>query len=106
MLDPTEDRHFRDHWGVRPGSLVRARQQNRKAGRIVSGGSTITMQVSRMARGDRDRTWWNKFVEVLDRVADRTALRQGGDPDAVCGQRAVRRERGRLGCRSMALVRS
>ncbi|MCC6939293.1 MAG: penicillin-binding protein 1C [Flavobacteriales bacterium] len=68
-----EDRHFRDHWGVRPGSLVRAWQQNRKAGRIVSGGSTITMQVARMARGDRDRTWWNKFVEVL--IALRIELR-------------------------------
>lgn len=60
-----EDRHFRSHFGVHLPSLLRAVQQNRKVGRVVSGGSTITMQVARMARGDRARTWWNKLVEVL-----------------------------------------
>lgn len=60
-----EDRHFRSHLGIHIPSLVRAAQQNRKAGRVVSGGSTITMQVARMARGDRPRTWWNKAVEML-----------------------------------------
>lgn len=60
-----EDRHFRSHFGVHLPSLVRAAQQNRKAGRVVSGGSTITMQVARMARGDRPRTAWNKAVEIL-----------------------------------------
>lgn len=60
-----EDRHFRSHFGVHIPSLVRAAQQNRKAGRVVSGGSTITMQVARMARGDRPRSWWNKLVEVV-----------------------------------------
>ncbi len=60
-----EDRHFRSHIGIHLPSLVRAAQQNRKAGRVVSGGSTITMQVARMARGDRPRTAWNKLVEML-----------------------------------------
>lgn len=60
-----EDRHFRDHWGIRPQSLVRAWLQNRKAGRVVSGGSTLTMQVARMARGNRPRTYGEKFVEAL-----------------------------------------
>lgn len=60
-----EDRHFRSHFGIHIPSLIRAAQQNRKAGRVVSGGSTITMQVARMARGDRPRTWWNKLIEVL-----------------------------------------
>lgn len=60
-----EDRHFRSHHGVHLPSLVRAAQQNRKAGRVVSGGSTITMQVARMARGDRPRTLWNKLIEIL-----------------------------------------
>lgn len=60
-----EDRHFRSHFGVHVPSLIRAAQQNRKAGRVVSGGSTITMQVARMARGDRPRTAWNKAVEML-----------------------------------------
>lgn len=60
-----EDRHFRSHFGIHLPSLIRAAQQNRKAGRVVSGGSTITMQVARMARGDRPRTWWNKLVEMM-----------------------------------------
>ncbi|MBK6830628.1 MAG: penicillin-binding protein 1C [Flavobacteriales bacterium] len=60
-----EDRRFRHHWGIHLPSLVRAWQQNRQAGHIVSGGSTITMQVARMACGDRDRNVWNKLVEMM-----------------------------------------
>lgn len=60
-----EDRHFRDHFGIRPQALVRAWRQNRKAGRVVSGGSTITMQVARMARGNRSRTYGEKLIEAL-----------------------------------------
>ncbi|MBL7952734.1 MAG: penicillin-binding protein 1C [Flavobacteriales bacterium] len=60
-----EDRHFRSHFGVHVPSLARAVRQNKRAGRVVSGGSTITMQVARMALGDRPRTWWNKLVEVV-----------------------------------------
>lgn len=59
-----EDRRFEQHWGVRLQSLLRAWRQNRAAGRVVSGGSTITMQVARMARGNRPRTVWNKLVEM------------------------------------------
>lgn len=72
-----EDRHFRSHWGIHLPSLVRAWQQNRRAGRTVSGGSTITMQVARMARGDRDRTLWNKSLEML--LALRIELRYTKD---------------------------
>jgi penicillin-binding protein 1C len=60
-----EDRHFRDHLGIRPQSLFRAWRQNREAGRVVSGGSTITMQVARMARGNRPRTYGEKLIEAL-----------------------------------------
>ena len=60
-----EDRRFRHHWGIHLPSLVRAWQQNRQAGHIVSGGSTITMQVARMACGDRHRNVWNKLVEMM-----------------------------------------
>ena len=59
-----EDRHFRSHPGIHLPSLIRAAKQNWHAGRIVSGGSTITMQVARMAHGDRPRTVWNKAVEI------------------------------------------
>lgn len=60
-----EDRRFRSHFGIDLPSLIRAAAQNHRAGRVVSGGSTLTMQVARMARGNRPRTWWNKLVEAL-----------------------------------------
>ena len=72
-----EDRHFRSHWGVHLPSLVRAWQQNSKAGHVVSGGSTITMQVARMASAGNERTVWNKLKEVL--LALRIELRYSKD---------------------------
>jgi len=59
-----EDRHFYVHQGINPISLVRAFRQNIKAGKIVSGGSTITMQVARMAMGNKPRTVWQKMNEI------------------------------------------
>ena len=59
-----EDRHFFSHPGVNPFSLFRAIRQNIQAGRIVSGGSTLTMQVIRLARKGRPRTVWEKLVEM------------------------------------------
>lgn len=43
-----EDRWFFRHPGVNPASLVRALAQAAMNGRVVSGGSTLTMQVARM----------------------------------------------------------
>lgn len=60
-----EDRRFYSHWGVDLRALGRASRQNLRAGRIVSGGSTISMQVIRMARGNRARTLWQKSIEIL-----------------------------------------
>ncbi|HRO39742.1 MAG TPA: penicillin-binding protein 1C [Flavobacteriales bacterium] len=74
-LTQFEDRRFRRHWGIRPQSLVRAWRQNHAAGRIVSGGSTITMQVARLARGNRPRTYGEKLIEAL--LAMRIELRHG-----------------------------
>jgi penicillin-binding protein 1C len=59
-----EDRHFHDHSGIHIPSLVRAFLQNRRAGRVVSGGSTLTMQVARLGRGRPGRTYFNKFLEA------------------------------------------
>lgn len=60
----TEDRRFWHHPGVDPVSLARAAIQDMRAGRIVSGGSTLTMQVARMLER-RPRTWRSKAVEVF-----------------------------------------
>lgn len=60
-----EDRYFYMHPGINPVSIVRAFISNIKAGKIVSGGSTITMQVARISRGNRTRTYGEKFIEML-----------------------------------------
>ena len=67
-----EDRHFRWHPGVDPVALVRAVISNLRAGHVVSGGSTITMQVIRLSRG-KERTLWQKAVEAVQ--ATRLELR-------------------------------
>ncbi|MBK0017355.1 peptidoglycan glycosyltransferase PbpC [Kosakonia cowanii] len=43
-----EDRWFWDHPGVNPFSIARAAWQDLRYGRVVSGGSTLTMQVARL----------------------------------------------------------
>ncbi|WP_165931714.1 penicillin-binding protein 1C [Pseudobacteriovorax antillogorgiicola] len=60
-----EDRNFSWHWGFDPIALARAAFLNLKHGTIVSGGSTITMQLARLARNNPPRTYWEKFREVL-----------------------------------------
>ncbi len=59
-----EDKRFYNHPGVDVLSLSRATRQNLKAGKIVSGGSTITMQVIRLARKNKSRTFFEKIIEV------------------------------------------
>lgn len=48
MLMAFEDRRFESHWGVDPLALMRAAAQWASSGRIVSGGSTLSMQVARL----------------------------------------------------------
>jgi penicillin-binding protein 1C len=60
-----EDRYFYRHPGINPVSIIRALHQNIKAGEIVSGGSTITMQVARISRGNRSRTYSEKIIEMF-----------------------------------------
>ena len=60
-----EDRFFRYHPGVNPVAIVRAMILNIRSGTIVSGGSTITMQVARLARGNSKRTYPGKMLEML-----------------------------------------
>ncbi len=60
-----EDRRFERHFGVDPLALARAIRENIKAGRVVSGGSTITMQVIKLSRKDEPRTYAEKAIELL-----------------------------------------
>lgn len=60
-----EDKRFWWHPGVDPLSMARALWLNLRRGGVVSGGSTLTMQVIRLARDNPPRTVWQKLVEVF-----------------------------------------
>jgi len=60
-----EDSWFYYHPGINPVSIFKAFVRNIKAGEIVSGGSTITMQVARISRGNRQRTYTEKIIEMF-----------------------------------------
>ena len=66
-LISTEDRHFFRHPGVNPLALVRAAFQDLRAGKILSGGSTLTMQAVRLLH-PRPRTFSNKVIEIVRAV--------------------------------------
>jgi penicillin-binding protein 1C len=51
-----EDKRFEGHVGVDPLAVARATRLNLRRGRVVSGGSTLTMQLARLARGDAARS--------------------------------------------------
>ena len=59
-----EDKHFYHHWGVNPFAIGRSFYQNVKNKRIVSGGSTLTMQTIRLARNE-SRTFREKLIEMI-----------------------------------------
>lgn len=59
----TEDRNFYEHPGVSAKSVVRAAMQNFKNKRVISGASTIPMQVARLQH-PRARTLWSKLREA------------------------------------------
>ncbi len=60
-----EDRRFFHHPGVDPFAVLRAMWLNIRMGRIVSGASTITMQVIRLSRQGRPRTFQEKLTEMM-----------------------------------------
>ena len=59
-----EDKRFFYHPGIDPAAIFRAIRLNGKAGRVVSGGSTLTMQLARIARGNQNRTFYEKTIEM------------------------------------------
>ncbi len=60
-----EDKYFYYHPGFNPISIVRALKQNISAGEVVSGGSTISMQVIRLARKGKERSLKEKIIELV-----------------------------------------
>lgn len=59
-----EDKRFYHHPGIDLLAMGRAMRQNWRAGSVVSGGSTLSMQVIRLSRR-KGRTLWQKLTEVL-----------------------------------------
>ncbi len=59
-----EDRWFYYHWGINPVSIVTALYDNIKAGEVVRGGSTITMQLARLME-PKARNVRNKLIEMF-----------------------------------------
>ncbi len=67
LLIAAEDRRFHWHPGVDPLALARAAGQWLRAGRVVSGGSTLTMQAVRLLE-PRPRTLRSKLIEAARAV--------------------------------------
>ena len=73
-----EDRKFWTHSGVDFPAIFRAAVLNLRRGRVVSGASTLTMQLVRIVE-PRPRTFWSKLVEVfrarqIERCLDKKTL--------------------------------
>ncbi len=81
LIDATiavEDRRFGSHFGVDPIAFLRAMGQNLTHRRVISGASTIPMQVCRMME-DRPRTIRSKLIESfralqLSRIRDKDQI--------------------------------
>ena len=60
----SEDRWFYYHYGINPASIATAIYDNLKAGEVVRGGSTITMQLARLMK-PKARNIPNKLIEMF-----------------------------------------
>ncbi|MEI9991885.1 MAG: penicillin-binding protein 1C [Rhizomicrobium sp.] len=65
MLMAYEDKRFYDHAGVDPAAILRAGLQFAGAGHIVSGGSTLTMQVARILEPPKSRGIGTKLFQMM-----------------------------------------
>ena len=64
LLLAYEDRRFHDHAGVDWRAMARAAWQVARHGRIVSGASTLTMQVARLLEDSGTGTWRGKLRQI------------------------------------------
>jgi penicillin-binding protein 1C len=60
-----EDKRFFSHHGVDPLAMMRAAYQFVTQGHIVSGGSTISMQVARLLEPRRERSLYAKYRQIV-----------------------------------------
>ena len=96
MLVAYEDGRFYQHDGVDVRALVRAGAQWLMRGHVVSGGSTLPMQVARLIEPRPERTIAAKLQPDRARARDRARGRQAGRARPLSHAGAVRRQsRGR-----------
>ena len=105
MLIAYEDKRFRPHLGVDPLAVARAALQLVSNGRIVSGGSTLTMQVARLLEPRTDRTFVRQAAPGGARDPARARASQGRDPHALSRPRALWRQSRRRARRLARLFR-
>jgi penicillin-binding protein 1C len=74
MLLAYEDGRFYEHGGIDPEAMLRAAWQWMTHGEIVSGGSTITMQLARLLEPRRRRTLLAKLHQMVRAVELEHAL--------------------------------
>jgi len=72
-----EDEYFYYHPGVNPVSLFRSLRQFIKNRKVVSGGSTLSMQVIRLSLNDHHRNVFSKLKEII--LAVRLEIRYSKD---------------------------
>ena len=65
ILMAFEDRSFYSHHGVDYTAFVRSASEVLRKGRLISGGSTLTMQVARLLEGRHERTASGKFRQIV-----------------------------------------
>ncbi len=65
MLLVFEDQRFYAHHGVDAQAIVRAGLSLARHGRLISGGSTLTMQVARLIDGRHERTAGGKLRQIV-----------------------------------------
>ncbi len=68
-----EDKRFFSHIGIDLKALARAVKQNVNSDEVKSGGSTLSMQVIRLSRKNKSRTYFEKFIELI--LATRLEIR-------------------------------
>ncbi|KAB1075675.1 penicillin-binding protein 1C [Methylobacterium planeticum] len=78
MLTVYEDRRFADHPGIDPAATLRAAWQWLRHGRIVSGGSTLSMQVARLIEPRPERSLGAKLRQMVRAVELERRLGKAG----------------------------
>ncbi|MBN2353615.1 MAG: transglycosylase domain-containing protein [Spirochaetales bacterium] len=64
-----EDKNFYRHPGIDPAAIVHAYRMNRRWGRVIMGGSTITQQLVRTLFLSPDRNYLRKYTEAIAAVS-------------------------------------